>query len=232
MKNIQIIKKNSSQAFKILLSISRKRFPETGKIKKILSVGCGRYGIEAMEIAKLMPKAQAFGVDINLENNLQPPKNCKLIRSDFQKVAFKNEKFDLIYCFHVLEHFKNYKAALKKISSLLSQDGILVVGFPNRNRIISYINPIQPRLILEKIALNLSDFGKRLGGGFHSPSAHAGFEESKFIEIADCLFSRTIPIRTHFYIKKYPKFTPLIKLIRNIGIDERLFPSNYFVAKK
>ena len=41
------------------------------------------------------------------------------------------EKFDYIYLIHTLEHLDDPTAALKKISSLLSDDGILLVAVPN-----------------------------------------------------------------------------------------------------
>ena len=230
MQNRHLTQKNSRKVFKILFSVSRKYFPKENKIKEIFVAGCGKYAIEAIEIAKLMPKSEVTGLDIELEKNIVPPKNCELIKSDLQKIEF-NKKFDLIYCFHVIEHIKNHHAVLKKISSLLSPSGVLIIGFPNINRIISYINPVNNKPILTKVKLNLNDYYKRLRGEFYSPSAHAGFSEARFRKITSHIFSISIPLRTSYYISKYPRFALLIKIIKKIGLDEFLFPSNYFLLK-
>lgn len=54
-----------------------------------------------------------------------------------------NQKFDFIYCRHLIEHLPDPTAFLKKIMSYLNDHGIFVVQFPNGNSLeyLAYSNP-------------------------------------------------------------------------------------------
>ena len=48
---------------------------------------------------------------------------------------FGNEEFDLISCYHVLEHLQNPQNQLKEFHRMLSKDGLLYIGLPTIDRI-------------------------------------------------------------------------------------------------
>lgn len=54
---------------------------------------------------------------------------------DFNKIVFK-EKYDVIWCSHILEHQVNVNSFLKKIHTLLNKDGYLVIIVPPRKPFI------------------------------------------------------------------------------------------------
>lgn len=60
---------------------------------------------------------------------------------DFMKAClpYKEESFDLLLCFDVIEHLYNPEVLLKEIYRLLKKDGVLIISTPNRNRLFGYL---------------------------------------------------------------------------------------------
>ena len=58
----------------------------------------------------------------------------KFAESDISAECPFKEKFDLITAFDVLEHTLNLRSALQNISSMLNDDGLIVVGMPVASR--------------------------------------------------------------------------------------------------
>jgi len=94
--------------------------------KKILDIGCGlgwllsslsdewdKYGIEVSQFAS--KHAKQFG---NIHNGTL---------DDFPEVV----DFDIIVMNHVIEHLADPVAALNKIRSMLSDDGVFIIGTPD-----------------------------------------------------------------------------------------------------
>lgn len=50
--------------------------------------------------------------------------------ADIEHMPFPSESFDVILCFHVLEHVDNDQVALSELYRLLKQDGVLYVQIP------------------------------------------------------------------------------------------------------
>jgi len=101
---------------------------------KILDIGCGlgyllssfsdkweKYGFEISEFALTYIKNNFPEVDlindIDLENS-DPPKHHQ-------------ENYDVILCYHVIEHIRNPRAFIKNLTKLLKIDGTLIIGTPN-----------------------------------------------------------------------------------------------------
>ena len=55
----------------------------------------------------------------------------KVIHGTFEKASYPENYFDIITMWHVLEHFNNPVAVLKKIGKILKDDGQLLIGIPN-----------------------------------------------------------------------------------------------------
>jgi len=49
---------------------------------------------------------------------------------DIQNIDSKNEEFDLIICFHILEHIENDTKAMKELHRILKNDGICLIQTP------------------------------------------------------------------------------------------------------
>ena len=54
-----------------------------------------------------------------------------IYKEDFLDIDFKNDRFDVITAFHILEHVSEPFAYIKKIYGLLNQDGIFILEVPN-----------------------------------------------------------------------------------------------------
>ncbi len=99
--------------------------------KNILDVGCGT--------GDFLLKCKNNGWDVT---GVEPNKNAndlatsKLFESTTLKIHqnlfdLKQEKFDVITLWHVLEHVPNLEDYILKLKSLLKPDGILIIAVPN-----------------------------------------------------------------------------------------------------
>ena len=84
---------------------------------------------------------RASGIEIseeyaNLSNSLIKGKILN-IQSQMYGKYFSKEKFDLIYMEHVFEHFLNPSIELKRLNSLLNQDGIFFISVPNHKSLLA-----------------------------------------------------------------------------------------------
>lgn len=222
---------NSKDPFPVLYNIAR-RYLKTIPIN-ILSLGCGPNAIEAISIAKLLPKSNVAGIDKNLkEPSRKIPRNCSLMRDDFLKAKLEKNNFDLVYCFHVLEHINKNDLVLKKISSISSKGGVTIIGFPNRDRLIGYINPSGGISNLKRIKSNFSDYKKRITGRFNNKYAHAGFARAEFENVAKKYFTSVRSVAKEYYILKYPRLEWIVRIMDKTKTGRYTFPSNYFLLIK
>lgn len=98
---------------------------------RILDVGCGQgYFLKDMERLGW----EAFGNELSgsgcefAKNNLGLK---DIYNADLLDIDFPGHYFDVVTMWHTLEHMKYPLATLKKINSLLTDDGILIVETPN-----------------------------------------------------------------------------------------------------
>jgi ubiquinone/menaquinone biosynthesis C-methylase UbiE len=143
-------------------------------MKKILDIGCGT-GNLLNYLAKKDKKSYFFGVEIEKETIKRANKNkyCKreeFVLGDAEKLPFKNNFFDEIYCYEVLEHVENLDKVLNEINRVLRKQGKLRITVPleKSEKILIKYNPDYPKQIghkrffskeeIEKI-LKKKDFG-------------------------------------------------------------------------
>lgn len=173
-------------------------------------------------------------VDLNLSRSIvKANTDINYSTQDLMGLNYPSHSFSLIFCIHVLEHVPDHYKVLSELYRVMDNNGILLVGFPNKNRLFGYINSPQKVGLLRFIKWNLNDFGKRLMGKFeNSHGAHAGFTQKEFMHDAHKLFNSMIPIRNEYMSLKYHNYKYLIKLIIYLKLGEYLFPSNYFICIK
>lgn len=101
------------------------------KRKEILDVGCGRLFLLNFLVSKKY-NGKYFGIDIDprIPQDFLKLKNAKIKKVDVFHLKTR-KKFDLISCLWVLEHIKEDKKALARISKLLSPNGILLLAVPS-----------------------------------------------------------------------------------------------------
>jgi len=122
-------------------------------MKKILDLGCG-----TGELIRLIEKEEAnskiFGIDYskkniltcNLKNN---KKNISFKVGVAEKIPFKKNYFDEVYCIEVLEHVKDLEKSLKEIKRVLKNRGKLILSVPLKESevILKKFNPNYPKQI-------------------------------------------------------------------------------------
>jgi SAM-dependent methyltransferase len=223
-KMLQVIKVNKG-------IIEKYYSPYTGDF--ILVAGAG-HGQEAKILGKEY-QLKTFGVDLNIENIVSTRECPDLFfqRQDISSLAFLSNTFSLIYCYHVLEHVKDHVAVLRELERVLKPGGVLFIGFPNKNRFVSYIGTSQKVSTRNKIKWNLIDYGYRLRGQFDNHyGAHAGFAQKDFVSIAEQIFGAVHSVRDQYMLYKYSRYSRAIWLLIKIGLNEFVFPSNYFICIK
>lgn len=103
-----------------------KRFYGDKKIK-ILDLGCGT-GANMKALGKF---GEVWGVDVAVEAiGFCKKKGLTRVKlASTKKLPFKNEEFDLVTMFDVLEHVEE-KETLKEVSRILKKDGSLLITVP------------------------------------------------------------------------------------------------------
>jgi len=107
------------------------------KTDNILDIGCGN-PIETWCIRELKKYPKWTGLDIN------PPKNeSRIIKGDILKIKIK--KTDVVICMDMLEHFKNPKIVVKRLSGIAIKKLIIVApvtSFKSFKRILKILKHI------------------------------------------------------------------------------------------
>lgn len=111
-----------------------KKWFESFKLPKdalMLDIGGGGGGFSyAFEFFKM---GKSFYIDLDnkacdFAKNIMGIKN--ILNMDISKIDM-DEKFDFIYCRHVIEHLKEPYKLIEKACSLISNEGVFVLHFPN-----------------------------------------------------------------------------------------------------
>ena len=118
-------------------------FRYAGKTKFVLDAGCGvGYGTEELAERSL----HVVGIDLSRKIIYKAKRrrrtNLSFIRADCQNLPFKNQTFDLLTSFEVIEHIDNQHSFLKDASRVLRQNGVLILSTPLRQ---DFDVPVTPR---------------------------------------------------------------------------------------
>lgn len=132
--------------------------------KRILDAGCGT----GRFINRLSNKnCSIVGIDYSFQMSKQAKKKTgkNIVNGTIDKLPFKNEIFDAIFCFKVLPHVHNFLEALKEFYRVLKPGGVLIVEIYNKfsiRRLIPQFNfytrwdsPFSIKRILNNLELNL-----------------------------------------------------------------------------
>jgi len=102
---------------------------------RILDIGSNGGNLTA-KIAKFYPKAKIFGIDIYDKAVKYAQKKYPGVHfqtADAQRLPFRNESFDLIFCLETLEHIVSPSKALKEIKKCLKKDGRAIISMDTGN---------------------------------------------------------------------------------------------------
>ncbi len=128
-----------------------------------LEVGCGN-GL-VLSILKKKGYANCYGVDISklFISEAKHKKIPHVYSYDGITLPFKDNYFDLISSFNVLEHTENPSRYLKEQLKKVKKNGIIIVGCPNFLSIFSFGNHPQLKGFARKIINTLTVIKKITG---------------------------------------------------------------------
>ncbi len=118
---------------KYLMRVIKKLPPNA----KVLDAGCG-WGDTVKYIRKLRKDVEIHGVDIFEEKGIM--ELCNFHISDVCSLSeFKDNHFDLIVCFHVIEHVKEPHKMVKEFHRILKKNCSILLETPHWITIVSPI---------------------------------------------------------------------------------------------
>jgi len=100
----------------------------------VLDFGCGEgYGTSMLSHHAI----NVIGLDIDTDSVARATKkykskNCTFMHYNGEMLPFKNNTFDVITSFQVIEHMKNEQQYLSEIHSYLKSDGLFILTTPNK----------------------------------------------------------------------------------------------------
>ena len=125
-----------------------------------LDNGCG-----VGYLADFLSKDKMIGVDLSKEMINKAKKRAnRLVCGDSQRLPFKDETFDVIFCRSLLHHLPNTQDGINEMKRILKINGEIVVSEP-----IQSILNIIPRKLIKK--------------GRHFSEVHKDFKATKLIEM-------------------------------------------------
>jgi len=209
-----------------LIALVRRDF---GRPRRILVVGCGS-GLEAGALARAFA-AETVGIDIcdNFEFDHAGAAPAVLKVMDARALDLPDASFDLVYSFHALEHIPAPDRALAEMARVLAPGGHVVVGTPNRSRLLGYFGAPHP--LADKIRWNVADWRMRMAGRWSNEAgAHAGFSASELTGMTRHAFGRSRDITGAYYRLLYPRYAALVATIEQAGLAPLVFPCVYVAA--
>jgi len=128
--------------------------------KRVLEIGCGRG-----ERIKLFADAgcNTYTIDITDLRNEDLLSGYSFLIGDGRNPPFKNEIFEAVVSFDVIEHIDNDISFLSENYRICKNGGMLVLGTPNRNRLSHKLRQILGKRILYplkigKVCLHLIEY--------------------------------------------------------------------------
>ncbi|MEP2671005.1 MAG: class I SAM-dependent methyltransferase [Cyclobacteriaceae bacterium] len=125
------------------------------KNKTVLDLGCGGGNLLSPYLAEHAKEYVAIDLSEPLINHVreklrrQGINRGEFITDDFLTYPFDSGKFDVIYAFGVIHHFKDLDVLMERLQECLSNDGIIITYDPTNTRLITKIvrgfyRPFQP----------------------------------------------------------------------------------------
>jgi len=104
--------------------------PYCDKTKKLLEVGCSA-GMFLFHAKKYVGEVVGIDYDSRSAHFASQKCSCPVFDADIEETGLREQSFDIICMFQLLEHIKNPCEFLKKYSKYLKPKGILCLEVPN-----------------------------------------------------------------------------------------------------
>lgn len=112
--------------------------PFSGQLNKYnyIDLGCG-FGINSAVFGEGFNKVHCSDFSITdlgtCRKNMHGKENYHYIAADAQSLPFRNERFDLVTAFSLIEHVPGQEKMLREALRILKKQGQLVLQFPNKH---------------------------------------------------------------------------------------------------
>ena len=121
------------------------------KFSSVCDIGCG-----PGYLLSIFKKKKCLGIDNDAEALKIASKYSEVRRVDLGvKNIYINIKFDLIVCYHVIEHIKNPNYLIKNINNLLKKNGTLIIGTPDFDSAMARVYKNRFRMLHDKTHISL-----------------------------------------------------------------------------
>jgi SAM-dependent methyltransferase len=102
---------------------------------RVLDAGCGMaYGSALLADAGA---AEVVGIDraaaVLEAARAEAPAKVELVHGELTDLPFSTNSFDVVVCFEVIEHVKEWDVVLAELHRVLTDDGVLMISSPNRD---------------------------------------------------------------------------------------------------
>jgi|MDTB01.2.fsa_nt_gb ubiquinone/menaquinone biosynthesis C-methylase UbiE len=182
------------------------------KNKKVLDIGCGP-GRYTVALKKMGAKTVVATDIFNTKGNWH--KGIEYIRSDLQKLPFKDNEFDFIFCNGSISHNKKWKSAIREYTRVLKPDGWLWLSLFGKGNHWKYCDKIRKKLT-SKDALH-----------FEKALTLRDWETNKIFFLIDLFFIDRVYFTKDKINKflKYCNYRKIIHLQRGVPTDlnEKVF---------
>ena len=121
LKNFQFEKKNFIENNKSLLKIIN-----SVRFDSVCDVGCG----PGFLLSYLKCKKK-YGIENDKKAASLASKFGKIYELNLNKKINLNEKFDLVVCYHTIEHIKKPELLIRELKKILNKNGRLIIGTPD-----------------------------------------------------------------------------------------------------
>jgi 2-polyprenyl-3-methyl-5-hydroxy-6-metoxy-1,4-benzoquinol methylase len=107
------------------------------RFARALEVG---YGAGAVLLAMAPAAAELHGIDLDAdpasvgELLAQKRVEAELVKGSVYELPYPDEHFDLVVCFSVFEHLREYEKGLREIARVLQPGGLFLLGMPSVNK--------------------------------------------------------------------------------------------------
>lgn len=102
---------------------------------KVLDVGCGK-GRDLRKVMEAFPNIEFHAIDMEDTRKYLPDNlNFKIGKVNEIREKFKDTKFDMVICQHVLEHLVYPVDAVLEFKSVLKDGGLIFIESPNWTRL-------------------------------------------------------------------------------------------------
>lgn len=197
--------------------------------QRLFIAGCGD-GREAFYFQRHL-NCNVLGIDYGLRENVVSG-GVTIQCGDLMSYPLEENSFACAFSYHVIEHVADPILLLRRLRYALQDGEILLIGFPNKSRVVGYLGSGQAT-VWQKVRWNLKDWMDRLTFRFENRlGAHAGFRGKEFAAMCDGLFSEVIPVTNEYMLLKYGRGSWVVRLLIWSGLASIAFPSCYFVLRK